>query len=1641
MWVAVNGSDTDDGSASQPFQTLSRALSASSQLLVTILSGYYPSINNSELVLPSGSFVVLQAAISGTVVIDLQLEAAFLSTQPSATLYMIGMAVINAKVDLFKDAKAGSIFTLSGSTVFLLECTFSGCDAPALRAISSDCWISDCRFSHNNLPSPAIISSPFIAAESGAMGSIFSVINSSFSHSAVTLGSGQYQSGAVLIAGYQRVNVSDSVFASNSVTCAAATTEAAGAALSIFQSGSVFIRACTFSDNLIENPTDGLPLLAGAGLVLSEVSQANLTDCVFTGNRIEGSISFASGAALNVSATLLLSVSDCLFSNNAITFTPPSSAWSRVAGAAVAIFNGSTTFSRATFDSNSFQLVAPASQEPSRVFLQGGIVSQVSPSLSPAAVVVNDSIFQHNTIDLSSSHPASSLLVYGGVLGAETLDLTSTLFDNNTLFFAPRFVGDRVVSVFGWQVFAVTLAPGLSWVIFSRGAISGTLSNLFGLVFVDFGTPPITDCAIVDMSITIQIAPRGSNSTNENDGAFFCTVGYPSSPLQLTRVRFANLHLSLNRVSSLIYNVNIIEISNSTFENLQLTFLDTVSTRPNQLIFSEAGLQIESSSFSNISIDSIALSKASINLIAVSSGAVVLRNVVFQDIQVSPSSSGPASGLILSHLPGPDPFLGFSLVNISMAGILVSCAPVVDGTLPVLMGLIYSARASRHTISACSFDQIVYRGECTAKGGVIHFEGGDSTTLVVNSTTFADVRLVNSVPYVLISTDQILNGAALYLLHVSLTIDSCTFVRNSILSQFAAGAAIYARAASQITIQSSSFDSCSLQQQVSLDPLGGVVAIQSEFNIPTQVVVDNCSFTSLEASQGIGGAILGFCRSPRADFPCTQSAFVITRSLFEYCRAINGGAVALLHADLYINYTSFLRNSARSNTLSYCSQLHSAGRGVGGALYLLSGSVELGAGTSFAHNTASSMAGGAYIANPSTLWINGTGWEGNLAPGMASGLLISTDELTLRSALISASQFRNHKGAGTIGLAGASMTASLVSIVGCAFSNNTGTQSFQGIVAISASSASTLLNCSSVSNPATPNGMNFRAIISTNALQVNLINCSSTGNSEIAYAATWTYSSQTFAGQSALFTASPMSICSGSCDVEFGNASDLSVAAYAMDGGASFLSSDNWTALGSSRQLTLTPDEGGLWQVGFSYLASPSSCSSDQQSVVLSVLPGCASSLQSYIVNTTMGLLIPCASSIGSFFIVAIDAYGNQLTSQAHSCANISATLTNPDWPAVHAVVVWDDQTELFKASFLGQHGGIYQLSVTIQGQQLGGSPQTVLFSQPSAAQSTLICLPGNGTSFSPSSLVQCRIFYRDINGTLLSFCPGSLPCTFVNVSGGKNISVSELACSDQTTAVFDWELGGDGDYSVSAFILGAPLTPFEIVLTAPQVHKSWWDSYGWYAVGALTLIVLLVAGLAFWYFRRRMVQHQRLTQRYELIGVDFMNVPDSGKMFLSLLTLLEDASIKKVKWQEIEPFFGNSRLGSSASSSVEVMGEEEGEGMAWSAENLLGQGAAGTVWKAKWNGQALAVKQIHMLGHADQDVADFFHEIKTLASLDHPNMCYLQNVWLVLTPDIVGFLESVRIRALVSMNISGSSWSVGFRVIGPNDKCVEEEC
>src|SRR3989338_8753678 len=124
------------------------------------------------------------------------------------------------------------------------------------------------------------------------------------------------------------------------------------------------------------------------------------------------------------------------------------------------------------------------------------------------------------------------------------------------------------------------------------------------------------------------------------------------------------------------------------------------------------------------------------------------------------------------------------------------------------MGLIYSARASRHTISACSFDLIVYRGECTPKGGVIHFEGGDSTTLAVNSTRFADVRLVNSVPYVLISTDQILNGAAPYLPHGSLTIDSCTFVRNSILSQFAAGAAIYARAASQITIQSSSFDTC-----------------------------------------------------------------------------------------------------------------------------------------------------------------------------------------------------------------------------------------------------------------------------------------------------------------------------------------------------------------------------------------------------------------------------------------------------------------------------------------------------------------------------------------------------------------------------------------------------------------------------------------------------------------------------------------------------------------------------------------------------------------------------------------------------------------------------------------------------------------
>src|SRR3989338_1994463 len=270
-----------------------------------------------------------------------------------------------------------------------------------------------------------------------------------------------------------------------------------------------------------------------------------------------------------------------------------------------------------------------------------------------------------------------------------------------------------------------------------------------------------------------------------------------------------------------------------------------------------------------------------------------------------------------------------------------------------------------------------------------------------------------------------------------------------------------------------------------------------------------------------------------------------------------------------------------------------------------------------------------------------------------------------------------------------------------------------------------------------------------------------------------------------------------------------------------------------------------------------------------------------------------------------------------------------------------------------------------------------------------LDCSPANST-FHPDSSVRCEITYRDQRGVLLSFCPDSLTCTQANVTGPASFthaSMSALTCSSQTAAQFDWQLGGYGTYTVNAFVLGSPLTPYHIVLSPPPMSKSWWDSYGWYAVGVLTLIVLLVAGLAFWYFRRRMVQHQRLTQRYELIGVDFMNVPDSGKMFLSLLTLLEDASIKKVKWQEIEPFFGNSRLGSSASSSVEVMGEEEGEGMAWSAENLLGQGAAGTVWKAKWNGQALAVKQIHMLGHADQDVADFFHEIKTLASLDHPNI------------------------------------------------------
>ena len=319
--------------------------------------------------------------------------------------------------------------------------------------------------------------------------------------------------------------------------------------------------------------------------------------------------------------------------------------------------------------------------------------------------------------------------------------------------------------------------------------------------------------------------------------------------------------------------------------------------------------------------------------------------------------------------------------------------------------------------------------------------------------------------------------------------------------------------------------------------------------------------------------------------------------------------------------------------------------------------------------------------------------------------------------------------------------------------------------------------------------------------------------------ALWNPTPYATAGIETVMQAVPLSVCGETSNVVFG--SDTSLSAEALPVGISN-ETDPKSFSGrlispSLAQLSLILDTEGTWQLTLNYWR-PSGCGSgDNQDFPLFVLPGCANPEQSHLDMDSLNheLPVPCSSTQGEFYIAAIDSYGNQLDDSAHSCANFSVSLVGNGLPTVTGKVSWSDEQVMFQATYLAQQGGEYALWVLLDGQPISGIPQQVLFVQPSASKCTLDCSPANST-FHPDSSVRCEITYRDQRGVLLSFCPDSLTCTQANVTGPAsftNASMSALTCSSQTAAQFDWQLGGYGTYTVNAFVLGSPLTPFHIVV------------------------------------------------------------------------------------------------------------------------------------------------------------------------------------------------------------------------------------
>lgn len=356
VYVSTTGNDNGKGSASDPFQSLSKAIDGVDQKgSIHVANGVYKGNFNRNLVINKDINIISDGSIPGVgnnVLIDAESLEKIFTTTDSINFNVEGIVFTNA------NAPYGSVLNNNAANV-----TFTNC-----KILNN----------HGDGYGGAILNEGNL-----------NLINCIFNSNVLNKGEGSF-GGA--IANFGTLNVVNSEFYSN---IAGITNSGTGGA--IYNTGDLVVQNSIFNLNMGGNE------LYGTGGAIANTGDLNIFDSTFKANEAGSDIG-GSGGALSNSGTL--NVKDTSFVSN----VAGKNVGSKGAGGAVCNMNNSATFSHCAFSNNIGGTGGGA------IYSLSNLVIDDSSFVSNQAGSYGGAIVNSNLLTLTNCQASSNSADYGGFI-------------------------------------------------------------------------------------------------------------------------------------------------------------------------------------------------------------------------------------------------------------------------------------------------------------------------------------------------------------------------------------------------------------------------------------------------------------------------------------------------------------------------------------------------------------------------------------------------------------------------------------------------------------------------------------------------------------------------------------------------------------------------------------------------------------------------------------------------------------------------------------------------------------------------------------------------------------------------------------------------------------------------------------------------------------------------------------------------------------------------------------------------------------------------------------------------------------------------------------------------------------------------